>query len=35
MMPMILSDKAILNNTFSEYHCIISGINKNEAIKLM
>ena len=31
---MNLSYIAILNTKGSDYHCIISGINKNEAIKL-
>ena len=32
---MNLSDIAILNIKGSDYHCIISGICKNEAINLM
>ena len=35
MMPMNSSDIAILNIKDANYHCIISGINKNEAINLM
>ena len=35
MMSMILSDNAILNIKVSDYHCIISGISKNEAINVM
>ena len=35
MMSMNLSDIAILNIKASDYHCIISLINKNEAINLM
>ena len=32
---MNLSNIAILNIKGSNYHCIISGISKNEAIKLL
>ena len=35
MMCMKLSDIAILNIKGAEYCCIISGISKNEAIKLI
>ena len=35
MMSMNLGDIAILNIKGSDYHCIISKINKNEAINLM
>ena len=35
MMSMNLSDIAILNIKGSDYHCIISGISKNKAIKLV
>ena len=35
MMSMNLCDTAILNIKGSNYHCIISGISKNEAIKLL
>ena len=35
MMPMNLSDIAILNIKSADYRCIISGISKNEAINLM
>ena len=35
MMPMNLSDIAILNIKGSDYRCIISGISKNKAINLM
>ena len=35
MMSMNLSDIAILNIKYSDYHCIISLISKNEATKLM
>ena len=35
MMPMNLSDIAILNIKGSDYRCIISLISKNEAINLM
>ena len=35
MMSMNLSDNAILNIKGSDYHCVISLISKNEAIKLM
>ena len=35
MMFMNLSDIAILNIIVSDYHCITSGISKNEAINLM
>ena len=34
MMSMNLNDIAILNIRGSNYHCIISGISKNEAINL-
>ena len=34
-MSIILSDIAILNIKGSGYHCIISLISKNEAIKLL
>ena len=34
-MSVNLSDIAILNIKGSDYHCIISLISKNEAIKLM
>ena len=34
-MSMNLSNIAILNIKGSDYHCIISGISKNEAINLM
>ena len=33
MMSMKLSDTVILNIKGSDYHCIISGIRKSEAIK--
>ena len=32
---MNFSDTAVLNIHGSDYHCIISGISKNEAIKVM
>ena len=35
MMSMNLIDIAILNIKGSDYHCIISEINKKEAINLM
>ena len=35
MMPLNLSDIAILNIKGSDYCCIISRISKSEAIKLM
>ena len=35
MMSMNLCDIAILTIKGSNYHCIISGISKNEAIKLL
>ena len=35
VMSMSLSDIAILNITSADYCCIISGINKSEAINLM
>ena len=35
MMSMKLSDIAILNIKSVDYRCIISGINKNEAINLI
>ena len=35
MMPMNLSDIAILNIKGSDYRCIISGISKSEAVKLV
>ena len=35
MMSMNLSSIAILNFKGSHYHCIISGISKNEVINLM
>ena len=35
MMSMNLSDTAILNTKGSDYPCIITGISKNEAIKLL
>ena len=35
MMSMNRSDIAILNIKSADYHCIISGISKNEAINLM
>ena len=35
MMPINLSDIAILNIKGSGYHCIINLIKKNEAINLM
>ena len=35
MISMNLSDIAILNIQGSDYHCIISGISKTEAINLM
>ena len=35
MMCMNLSDIAILNIHGADYHCIISGISKREAINLM
>ena len=35
MMSINFSDIAILNIKGSDYHCIISSIRKNEAIKLM
>ena len=35
MMPMNLSDIAILNIKSDDYRCIISEISKNEAINLM
>ena len=34
-MSMSLSDTAIFNIKGSDYHCIISGISKNETINLM
>ena len=35
MVSMNLRDIAILNIKGSDYHCVISLINKNEAINLM
>ena len=35
MVSMNLCDIAVLNIKGSDYHCIISRISKNEAIKLM
>ena len=35
MMSMNLSNIVILNIKKGDYHCIISGISKNEAINLM
>ena len=35
MMSMNLSNIAILNVKGFNYHCIITGISKNEAINLM
>ena len=35
MMSMNLSHAAILNNKDDDYHCIISGISKIEALNLM
>ena len=35
MMSMNLSDIAILNIKGSDYHCIITGISKSEAINLL
>ena len=35
MIPMKLSDSAILNIKGSDYRCIISLISKNEAITLL
>ena len=35
MMSMNLSDIAILNSKGSDYCCIISGISKIEALKLL
>ena len=35
MVSMNLGDIAILNIKGSDYHCVISLINKNEAINLM
>ena len=35
IMSMNLSNIAILNIKSADYHCIISGIRKNEAINLM
>ena len=35
MVSMNLGDIAILNIKGSDYHCIISLINKNEALNLM
>ena len=35
MMSMKLDDIAILKIKNADYHCIISGINKIEAIKLL
>ena len=35
MMPMNLSDIAILNNKGADYRCIIGGISKSEPINLM
>ena len=35
MMSMNLSDTAILNISGSDYHCIISLMNKNEAINTL
>ena len=35
MMSMNLSDIAILNIKGSDYHCIITGISKSEAISLL
>ena len=32
---MNLSDIATLSIKVSDYHCIVSGINKSEAIKLL
>ena len=32
---MNLNNIYILNNKSADYHCIISGISKNEAIKLL
>ena len=34
MISMVLSDAAILNIKNADYHCIISGISKSEAISL-
>ena len=35
MMSMNLSDIAILNIKGSDYHCIITGISKSEAVSLL
>ena len=35
MMSMNLNNIYILNNKSADYRCIISGISKNEAIKLL
>ena len=35
MMLMYLSNIAILKNKNVDYHCIITGISKSEAIKLL
>ena len=35
MMSMNLSNIAILNIKGADYHCIVSGISKNEALNLM
>ena len=35
MMSTNLNDIAILNINGADYHCIISGINKSEAINLL
>ena len=35
MMSMNLSDIYILNIKDADYHCIINGISKSEAIKLL
>ena len=35
MVSMNLSHAAILNNKDHDYHCIISGISKIEALNLM
>ena len=35
MMSMNLNDIALLSIKGPDYHCIISGISKNEAISLM
>ena len=35
MMSMNLSDISVLNIKGSDYHCIITGISKSEAIKLL